>query len=156
MKKILFVLLFGVSLIMPKSDYKEYENIQTSFDDSVEIDVIVNDSEKSFSKESSEYYSILFEFKQLIYGSYEMPALGVSVDEWTREEMKSGVWLEFEFASVAYNNELPFDALLIKVEEESGGFNVIRRYEGKYEGRCFYISLVDTTTRNLYYYLIRL
>ena len=64
-----------------------------------------------------------------------MPAVGVSIDNLTREEMKSGSWIELEFDQCYIFNEMPFDALLIKVEKDNYGFNLIRRHNGKYEGR---------------------
>ena len=141
------------SLFVSKSDYKEYENIMSSFSESVKIEVIVDNYSSIYNKGTLEYNSILNEFKKVIYKSHQMPALGVSIDNLTREEKKKGVWLEFYFEETGYNSEMPFESLLVQVSLDNSGFNVIRGYDGKYEGRCYYINLVNNMN-SLYFYLI--
>lgn len=153
MKKILLVLILGVSLIMPKSECKEYKNITSSFNDSVQVEVVVDNSSFIFNKGTNEYTNILNEFNKMIFNSHEVPSLGVSIDELTREEKKNGVWLEFKFNQINYSNEMPFEYLLINVNLDYYGFNVIRKYDDKYEGRTYYVNLVNNMD-NLYYYLV--
>lgn len=71
-------------------------------------------------------------------GSYEMPAFGVSMHKLTIEQMKQGVWLRFVYEKEHMHNNMPFTELLIKVEPSYAGFNIIRKYNGEYTGRCFY------------------
>ena len=73
-----------------------------------------------------------------------MPAFGVSIDDLTREDMKSGVWIELCFDERNLFEAMDFEGLLIRVEEGAHGFNLIRRNNGKYEGRCFYLSLQNS------------
>ena len=82
--------------------------------------------------------------------SHQMPAFGVSLDDLTRQEMQTGVWLEFTFDKTCYNSDMPFDSLLINIQNDFTGFNIIRKYQNKYDGRCFYINLIDKNMTNLY------
>ena len=77
----------------------------------------------------------------MLTNSHEMPALGVSLDNETRNELKNGLWLEFNYKTTQTYNEMPFDSLLIKVEPDNSGFNVLRKHDNLYEGRCYYINL---------------
>ena len=74
-----------------------------------------------------------------------MPALGVSIDNSTRQELKNGLWIKFDFNKVCENYDMPFESLLIKLEDQSYGLNIIRKYENKYEGRVYYINLEHST-----------
>ena len=72
------------------------------------------------------------------------PAFGVSLHELTLNELKNGQWLELNFANEQTKNSLPFNSLLIKLEN-TGGFNLIRKYKDNYTGRCLYIALEKIT-----------
>ena len=73
---------------------------------------------------------------------------GVSINDMTVEEKKRGLWVEFNFSSSCTVNELPFEKLLVKVEEEYCGFNLIRYTSSQgYFGRCFYLQLADKTMK---------
>ena len=39
--------------------------------------------------------------------------------------------------------------VFIQVVGEYSGFNIIRKYDNKYDGRCFYVDLLDTNLSNL-------
>lgn len=82
-----------------------------------------------------------------------MPALGVSLDEQTKQDMQQGLWLQFEYGDIKVCNELPFDTLLIHVEKDFTGLNVIRGNQGNYWGRCFYLGL-KSDMNELYDFLI--
>lgn len=116
-------------------------NIQDSFKDSQSITVYKNGASQTYYKE--DFQEILEVFEKMILGSREMPAFGVSVDKLTREELKHGLWIEFNF-SKTMDYGMPFESLLIKVEKDYSGFNIIRKYNGLYEGRCFYLDLEGT------------
>ncbi len=92
-------------------------------------------------------------FNEAIEEAICMPAFGVSIDSHTKEEMKSGLWIEFVFSSRQIRNDMPFDSLLIKIEKDCHGVNLIRGIEGVYEGRCFYFDLGEKNFDKLYEYL---
>lgn len=92
-------------------------------------------------------------FSEAIEDSFSMPAFAVSLDNLTKEEMKSGLWLEFVFDKTMSINELPFDSLLVNVNKDQYGINLIRGNDGIYEGRCFYLDLRGKNLDELYDYL---
>ena len=139
---------------MHKYEYKEYINIQDSFKDSSYVEISYNGNSVFYYKGTHEYNCLLFEFEQILYNSYQVPALGVSLDEMVKEERKKDLWVEFNFNDLGYNSEMPFEALLVKIENDAKGFNVIRKYDGKYDGRNFYINLVGSNMSDLYMYLL--
>ena len=63
------------------------------------------------------------------------------LDNETREAIKTGLWIELIYSNTQEYNEMPFDTLLIQVEKDYTGFNIIRKHNDKYEGRCFYLAL---------------
>ncbi len=76
----------------------------------------------------------------LFSSSRLMPAFGVSLHNETMQEIESGVWLKVNFNKEIVKNGLPFASLLFKLEEVQG-FNLIRLYKGKFDGRCLYLDL---------------
>ena len=87
----------------------------------------------------------------MIFGAHEMPAYGVSLNDETTKAMKSGVWAEFSFGRELSSGGMPYEKLLINVEPEWTGFNLIR-YTAKhgYDGRCFYYDLVSKDMSSFY------
>ena len=124
-----------------------FENIQDAFTNSTYIQVINNNKNVLYDKESKQYYEILNCFNKLLENSHQVPALGVSIDNLTRQELKNGLWLEFNFNKTFYNFDMPFESLLVKIEPESYGLNIIRKYKNKYEGRVYYINLEQSTNQ---------
>lgn len=92
---------------------------------------------------------------EITENSHEMPAFGVSLDHETREALKTGIWIELEFIGVQEYNGMPFESLLMQVNNDHSGFNLVRRYNGKYEGRCFYLHL-ENNMQQLYDILVEL
>lgn len=86
---------------------------------------------------------------QMLDDSYTMPAFGVSIHTETLKAMQNDVWLKLQYAQTNYVDDMPFDELLIEVNPEFEGFNVIRGNKGIYEGRCFYINLDNNTMEQL-------
>lgn len=86
----------------------------------------------------------------------QMPAFGVALDNEVKDAIKSKVWLELEYDKTIVFDEMPFDKLLIEVGEDYTGFNLMRHHDGKYEGRCYYVDLVEHDMSELYNYLIEL
>ena len=70
--------------------------------------------------------------------------------------MKQGVWLKLIYDKTFVHNEMPFDSLLIQIEKDWTGFNIYRGNNGIYEGRCFYIDLVNNNMKNLYECIIKI
>ncbi len=129
-------------------------NSQTVVDLIGEVNMIVfyNDGQiESTTLQQFEKIDSLFE--DAISNACQMPAYGVSLDNLTKEEMKKGFWLEFKFDQTFVLNEMPFDSLLVKIEQNCFGVNLIRGNDGIYEGRCFYLDLNGKTFDDLYKYL---
>lgn len=119
---------------------------------------VYNEGDKGvYGSDDDKYDKILVGFKEMIDGAHIMPAFGVSLDGETRKELNSGLWVEFEFNEQMDYNEMPFEKLLIKVEENYSGFNLIRytSTEG-YFGRCFYYDLVNKNMSEFYTVLMNL
>lgn len=89
---------------------------------------------------SNQFSDIINEIYNLTIDSHEMPAFSVSLDHETRQAMQEGIWIELIYNSTHSHNEMPFDSLLIQVNPDYTGFNIIRKHQDKYEGRCFYID----------------
>ncbi len=94
------------------------------------------------------------QLSNMLQDSRVMPAFGVSIHQYTLDDMKNGVWLKLSYNGEQWVDEMPFDELLIKVDKAYSGFNIIRGNKGIYEGRCYYINLVDTTMKDLYNFII--
>ena len=82
-------------------------------------------------------------FDDMIKDSHAMPAFGVSIHTETLNALQKGVWLKLQYNGTQRVDDMPFDELLIEVNPEFSGFNIIRGNRGIYDGRCFYIGLVD-------------
>lgn len=127
------------------------EELDNIFNEAEEIIVYDNDVKTSYKAGSPKYGEILESWNTTISSAHQMPALGVSIDEYTRKELKSGIWLEFCFDTVYECCGMPFEKLLIGLDKEYYGFNLIRyTAEHGYEGRCFYLDLFGKNTNDLY------
>ena len=112
--------------------------------------IIYNDNNTtSYEPDNQEFKNITEELLRLGLNCREAPAFAVSLHNETISAMESGLWIEFNFGNTICHNELPFDSLLIQVVGEYTGFNIIRKYDNKYEGRCFYVDLLETNLNNL-------
>jgi hypothetical protein len=70
-----------------------------------------------------------------------------------KEAMKNNVWLELEFDKTIEYNQMPFDTILIEVNSEYAGFNLMRGNKGEYDGRCYYVDL-DGNMSKLYDFVV--
>lgn len=95
----------------------------------------------TFEKDTDEFKSIVGSWEVMTETAFQMPAFGVSIDEHTRAEMKKGVWIEFVFGEEHVDQGMPFEKLLICCQKDFRGFNLVRYWDGKYFGRCFYLDL---------------
>ena len=123
-------------------------NLNQTINTATSITVYKDNSHINFVNGSGEYEKIISAWNELTCDAIQMPAYGVSINDMTVEEKKRGLWVEFNFSSSCTVNELPFEKLLVKVEEEYCGFNLIRYTSPQgYFGRCFYLQLADKTMK---------
>ncbi len=126
--------------------------------DCADIINVYNDGTKTvYSSGGKEYNKILACWNEMVSGAHDMPAFGVSLDSYIKEEMKKGLWVEFDFKKVLECNGMPFERLLISVEKDSQGFNLIRyNSDVGYDGRCFYLDLVGENMGKFHELLLNL
>ena len=108
------------------------------------VDYECNDAEQQL---------IIDSIKEIFNSHREMPAFGVSLDKETRDAKTSGLWIELVYNTPVKYIGMCFDKLLIEVDRNYTGFNIIRHYKGKYDGRCYYVDL-STSMEPLYNTLI--
>ena len=113
------------------------------------IVVYKDNKSEEYNKDSHQFDIILESFLNTCEGVHEMPAFGVSLHNETMLARTNGTWIEFKFNKTLSHNEMPFSRLLIEVNGEYSGFNIIRYYDNEYNGRCFYLSL-NNNMQNLY------
>lgn len=120
------------------------------FSDSNKITIFDDGKIYEFPQNSTGFGEILKEFLYLINDAHEMPAFGVSLHEETTQALTNGLWLKFDFEEEHEHNDLPFTSLLIYVNPQDQGFNLIREYQHRFEGRCFYLSLQQNNMQDLF------
>lgn len=118
-----------------------YYSITDYFHLSTSINLFVDGNKQTFEKGDDKYELLLSSLLAITKNALDMPAYAVAENQGTLTQRKKGTWIELEFSSVYEFNELPFDALLIEVNKTFSGFNLIRKQNGKYDGRCFYLRL---------------
>ena len=123
----------------------EYSNSLIDCIEQIEsIEILNNGQVKTLNKHSKGFEIVCDNLYQLFSTSRVEPAFGVSLHEETIKEMKTGDWLQINFKNQQIKNNLPFDKLLFKLDE-TYGFNLIRSYKNRYDGRCIYLFLEDLT-----------
>ena len=115
-----------------------------------QINVYDNGCTYTFSNQDKEFLVITTSFLEMMEGHHEMPAFGVAIHSEIKSATTKGLWVEFVFDGEKIYNDMPFSKLLIEVNEEFTGFNIIRFQNGEYSGRCFYIDLVGKSMSGLY------
>lgn len=127
------------------------EELESAFDKAQQINVYNEGTKTEYCAGGDEYKKILASWTEMIEGAHDMPAFGVSLNGLTVKEMKTGLWVEFDFKQTLQHKEMPFEKLLVEVGKESQGFNLIR-YSPVYgyEGRCFYLDLVGKNMSSFY------
>ncbi len=133
--------LFCCMLLLFQGGVMRFENLTDCFKEASFIVVVRENVPTTLSKGDDKYEVILKALYKITEYSHEMPAFGVSLDKLTREQLQTGTWIELQFATTCVHSGMDFDALLIQIEPNWFGFNLIRKNNGKYDGRCFYISL---------------
>ena len=119
----------------------ENDSIRNYFADAKSITIIKNDDKFCYTKGDDKFEEILSSLLSVTKNSHDMPAFGVSIDSETKKAIQFGTWIELQFKTTKTFNEMPFDALLIQIEEDYQGINIIRKNNKKYDGRCFYLNL---------------
>ncbi|MEG1581789.1 MAG: hypothetical protein RR334_01335 [Clostridia bacterium] len=126
------------------------KNINNYINESNKIVVSFKEREFVFDKGSTKYNEILNCYNDMVDSGYEMPAFGVSLHDDTINEMKTGLFIKFLFNSEKTHNGMVFNELAINVKKDYSGFNIIRKTNNRYEGRCFYINLNNKTMAELF------
>lgn len=140
-------LLFVVPALMCSHVSAQSEN----FDGAKKVEVFKDGETIEMSQEELNILSDIF--VETFEGSKSLPALGVALDEETKESVKSGVWIKFSFDKTRVENDMPFDELLIKIHKENNCLNVIRGNDGKFDGRCYFVEL-NHSLEKIYNYII--
>ena len=92
-------------------------------------------------KLNSEEFKHVFQKLEDLFGEARvMPAFGVSLHDETTKAMQEGEWLKLNYNSEMDKDGLLFKSLLFRLEE-CQGFNLIRLYGERYDGRCIYLDL---------------
>lgn len=116
--------------------------IQEIFDEVEAVNVYRNGSTIQSLPSQMSYKLIINGFKHLLEGARQMPAFGVSIDSETRNAVKRGTWVEFEFGKTLCYSDMYFEKLLVQVIADYSGFNIIRYNSNEgYAGRCFYFDI---------------
>ncbi len=92
-------------------------------------------------------------FFYVIIEARSMPALSVAIDDIVKKDINRGVWMSIKYPKQQIVNEMPFDELLIKIDKNYLGFNIIRGNKGVYDGRCFYLDN-DIELESLHTYIL--
>lgn len=116
--------------------------VQQIFDEVQQISIYNNGSAVKLLPAQMGYKLVINAFKNLLSDARQMPAFGVSLDDQTREAIKEGMWVEFDFGKKLWYSEMSFEKLLVNVVSSYSGFNVIRyNAQDGYSGRCYYFAL---------------
>ena len=91
----------------------------------------------------------------MLQESHSLPAFGVSIHTETLNAIQKGVWLKLQYNGTQAVDGMPFDELLIEINPDYNGFNIIRGNRGIYDGRCFYVDLMSQSMEPLYQYVVK-
>lgn len=125
--------------------YMRFDNLTYSFRVANKMIVSFSGTDYVFEKGNDKFEKVILAIEKIVVDSHEMPAFCVSIDEETRKEKTKGIWIELLFDSPCKHDGMDFESLLFKVEENNYAISLIRKYNGKYEGRCFHLSLASST-----------
>ncbi len=122
-------------------NYIDNENTLTDELNQVESFVILKNGEiEIVENKTTKFNNIKTKLFDLFAMARLMPAFGVSLHNETLLEMKKGEWLKINFSTEQTKNGLPFNSLVFKLEKTQG-FNLIRLFNNKFEGRCLFLDL---------------
>ena len=146
---IISLILTGCTAMPSEEQINDYVKYSSS------IVIYNNGAPSTYLSNDPEYNLLIESFNEMCKNCHEMPAFGVSLHDETLTALNDGLWIEFVYSKNIVHNGMPFDRLLIKVNTEDSGFNIIRHYNDKYDGRCFYLNLT-TDMATLYNTIIDL
>ena len=106
------------------------------------IELIQNGTSHKLNQQ--EFQQTFARLQDLFGEARVMPAFGVSIHEDTLNAMQDGEWLKLNYNAEMDKEGLLFTSLLFRLEE-CQGFNLIRLYGERYDGRCIYLDLPQTT-----------
>ena len=106
------------------------------------IELIQNGTSHKLNQQ--EFQQTFARLQDLFGDARVMPAFGVSIHEETVNAMQEGEWLKLNYNAEMDKEGLLFTSLLFRLEE-CQGFNLIRLYGERYDGRCIYLDLPQTT-----------
>ncbi len=124
--------------------YNDNENNLADILDNIEsFSIFTNGKTNVIDFKMGKFLNVKNKLKDVFNHARLMPAFGVSLHEETQRELESGNWLQINFQNEQTQNGLSFNSLLFKLEETQG-FNLIRLFNKKYEGRCLFLDLDET------------
>ncbi len=125
-----------------------FENNADNLVDIVEkvkdFEMIENGKIKKIAHNDEQFKVLVDNLKTLFQSAQLMPAYCVSLHNETTLAMQTEKWLKINFTEEIVKNELPFSSLVFKLEKVIG-FNLIRLFNNKYDGRCLYLNLNEET-----------
>ena len=111
------------------------------------FDIFSNGEIEKIDKDNNKFNGIVLNLKRVFKEGFLLPAFGVSMHQETLNELESGKWLQINFNEEQIQNGLNFNSLLFKLETTQG-FNLIRKFQDRYDGRCLYLNLSQKTDLN--------
>lgn len=148
MQKLLFLFMIAPIILCSQAGL-----LPDIFGEAQMVKVYNDGQEIVMSEESKAEFDTLF--VEALDDARQMPAFGVSIHKLTCEELKSGIWVKFVYEQTMEASGMPFDELLVHVQKDMHGVNIIRGNGGTYNGRCFYLDL-DGTLDKVYNFLANL
>ena len=101
---------------------------------------IINNGKVRMMKPDNKYFAkTVNNLKKVFSCARLLPALGVSLHDDTIVALRQGRWLKVYFSKEMEKNGLPFENILLPLEQVSGT-NIIREYHDRYDGRCLYVD----------------
>lgn len=111
------------------------------------INVYIEGEQQAYPVGSEKFEAICVQWNEMLDGARMMPAFGVSLHNETVNEMKKGVWAEFDFGGQYSSDGMTYEKLLVAVRPDWRAFNIVRyTAERGYDGRCYHYDLV---TKNM-------
>ena len=120
-------------------DLEYLNSMQEIMKDIQGFEIIKNGEITQIDSSHSLFQNIYNNVENLIQNSRLEPAFGVSLHNQTLDEIENNEFLKIKFNKQLIINDLPFECLLIKLDEECYGTNIIRENNSNYFGRCFYL-----------------
>ena len=85
----------------------------------------------------------------LIFNAYEVPNFAFADDSTIKADLQASYFIKFNFSQSITYCDVPFNALLIKIENEANNLDVYREENLSFGGRFFCLS-TEKSTLSLY------